>query len=156
MNIKKLFKNKKGVTLTETIIYISLISIVTVALISITIQIVQFKTRANSMSIISSEVSNVFDKVIYEVRNADSFEVVDSSTLKITKDSVIGEYRLENSRIVYNREGGDNFVTSNQVEVNDVQFLDWTSVNSDNLLHIIITFKRGSINETFQTTVHKR
>jgi len=154
--IREKIKLSEGITLTESVIYISIISVVTVVLISIIVQIVQIKTRANSMSIISSEVSNFFDRLIYDVRNADSFTVVDSQTLQVESDSIISTFSLQDSKIILNKESTDYIIVTDQVSVDSIEFADWTSVNSDNLLHIHITLSRGGLDETFQTTVHKR
>lgn len=154
--IRRLLKSSKGITLTESIIYIAVISIVTVVLISIIIQIVQVKTRANSMSMISSEVSNFFDRVLYDIRNADSFTVADTQTLEIEKEGIVSTYSLQTGDIILNKEGVDYIIITNQVSVDFLEFADWTSVNSDNLLHIHITLSRGGLDESFQTTVHKR
>jgi type II secretory pathway pseudopilin PulG len=152
----KVFKKQKGITLTETIIYIAIIATVVVGIVSISMQLIQLKTRADSLSIISGEVTKFFEKIIYDFRSCDDFEVVDETTLDITTDGVTIRYYLQDSRIYVNEDGSNYGLTSNLARISNLEFVDWTSVNSDNLIHIEIEFERGGINEQFQTSIHQR
>ena len=154
--LKSIIKNNKGITLTETIIYISIVSVVTIILINIMVQFIQLKNNSSSISICSTEVSNVFDKLIYDVRNCGSFSIVNETTLDIVNGGITSRYTLQNGQIAFNNGTNSYFLTTNQVIIQNLKFIDWTSVNSDNLLHIELQIKRGKINENFQTTIHKR
>jgi len=147
---------QQGVTLIEIVIYIGVLSVVAVGIISIISQLITLKHNSDSYGIITSEVSNVFEKFLYDTREADNFTVVDNHTLRITKDALTTEYRLESDAIVFIDGGNSYAMTTNMVIVEDVTFSDWTSINSDNLLHIELILKRGSISETFQTSIHVR
>lgn len=149
-------KNQLGVTLTEIVIYIGILSVVSVGIISIITQLITMKHTSDSYGIITSEVNNVFEKMIYDVKNADSFTVADSHTLQVTHESATDEYRLSGGSIVFVDASGSYPLTTNQIQVEDVIFSDWTSTNSDSLLHVELILKRGSISENFQTSVHVR
>jgi hypothetical protein len=148
--------NQKGVTLTEIVIYIGILSVVSVGIISIITQLITMKHTSDSYGIITSEINNVFEKMIIDVRNADSFTVVDAHTMRIVNDGVTDEYHLSGSSIVFVDASGSYPLTTNQVQVESVTFSDWTSTNSDSLLHVDINLKRGTISEAFQTSIHVR
>lgn len=152
----KSFKNQEGTTLIEVVIYIGVIAIIFLSIISLIVQLVQLKMRADSLSAISSEASNFFEKVVLDMRNCDSFLVVDSSTLQVTKSGVTSTYHLSNSKVYINDGVDDSQLTSNLVEITNLTFVDWTSTNSDNLVHAEVSLSRGGISETFQTSIHKR
>lgn len=154
--LTKIFKGQKGFTFTEVIIYIGIISIISVMAVSLVLQLVQLKHRAGSMSIISSEASNLFEKIINNVRNCDDFILVDDSTLQVVKDTATIEFELQGTNILVSEGENSYQLTTNQVKVTQLRFIDWTSVNSDDLLHIEVEIERGGINEKFQTSVHKR
>jgi hypothetical protein len=156
IRIKKIQINQKGLSLVETIIYILIVSLVVGTILSILVQLVQLKTQADSMSIISQEVTNVFDKMINDIHNCDSFSVVNNSTLRVVKDGSTIEYSLSNAKVHVLEGGGDYYLTSNLVSVSQLSFVDWTSVNSDNLIHIELTLTRGKLSENFRTSVQKR
>lgn len=154
--ITKTIRGQIGFTFTEIIIYIGVISIISVMVVSLIVQLVQLKHRASSMSIISSEASNLFEKIINDMRNCDDFILVDDSTLQVVQDTTTIEFRLQDTN-VFVTEGENSYqLTTNQVKITQLHFIDWTSVNSDDLLHIEVEIERGGINEKFQTSVHKR
>jgi len=154
--LTKIFRGRKGFTFTEVIIYIGIISIISVMVVSLIVQLVQLKHRASSMSIISSEASNLFEKIINDVRNCDDFILVDDSTLQVVKDTTTIEFRLQDTNIFVTEAENSYQLTTNQVKITQLNFIDWTSVNSDDLLHIDVEIERGGINEKFQTSIHKR
>jgi type II secretory pathway pseudopilin PulG len=155
MKIENITK-EKGITLTETLIYIAILSTVVVGIITISIQLIKLKTKADALSIISQEATKFLDHVIDDVRTCDDFDVVDSTTLDVTTDGVTTRYLLQDSQINLT-EGAETYpLTSNLVYISQLEFTDWTSVNSDYLLHIEVEFQRGEMYEPFQTSVHKR
>lgn len=154
--LRRSLKLQKGITLTETVIYMGIISILGVSIISIALQLIKLKTTADSIGIISSEVTNLFEKLSTDVRNCDSFTVVDGSTLEVVKDGDTSQYFLQDEKVVFNDGTEDFLVTTNLVQVTELTFTDWTSINSDNLLHIEIYLHRGERGEHFQTSIHKR
>ena len=155
---RKLFKQQKGITLTEVVVYIGIISIVVVSIVSIVVQLIQLKASADSMGVMNNEITNLFEKLITDVRNCDSFAVdpIDSSILRVTTDGSTNTYSLQNSKVILN-DGLDNFqITSNLVLIDSLTFSDWTSTSSDNLLHLEVEISRGGVSEDFQTSIHKR
>ncbi|MBN2015363.1 hypothetical protein JW766_00850 [Candidatus Dojkabacteria bacterium] len=157
---RKLFKrilgSCKGITLTETIVYIGLLSIIAVGVISIAMQLVQLRTNASSLSLISSETTKLLDRIVFEVRDCDDFTVIDDTTLEITKDGSITEYYLQDGKIYADEDGDVYQVSSNLVNISQVKYSDWTSINSDNLVHIEVEISRGNLHEQFQVSAHKR
>lgn len=153
---KQIITQNKGVTLVEVVIYIGIVSVISAGLISIILQLVQLKTRADSIGFISSEVTNFFEKLTLDVRNCDSFVVMDSTTLQVTKDGSPSQYFLQNSKIFYNDGVNEYQLTSNLIQVTSLNFVDWTSTSSSNLLHVEIDLERGGINDQFQISVQKR
>lgn len=152
----KLLKKESGLTYTETIIYVGIVAIVVVTIVSILVQLVNMKTRADTFSAISSETTNFFEKIITDVRNSDSFTVENSTTLTLTKEATTYQYFLQDNQIYFN-DGIDSYaLTSTLINVDNLTFSDWTSPNSANLLHVQLELERGGINEEFQTSIHKR
>lgn len=149
-------RDQKGVTLIEVVIYISVLSVVSVGIISIISQLITMKHTSDSYGIIVSEVNNVFEKIIYDIKESDMVSVVDNHTIQVTHNGETNEFRLENNSIVFVDDTGSYQLTTNLVQVEDVTFEDWTSTNSDDLIHIDLILKRGSISETFQTGIHIR
>lgn len=154
--MKSFFRNQKGVTYTEIIIYIGIIAVIVVGIVSIIVQLVELKLRSDSIALMVSETSNIFDKMLIDVRDCDSFSVLDSTTLQLSKDGATSLYYSQNSNVYFNDGENDFQLTSNLVNVADFSIVDWTSINSDNLIHIGLTLERGGISEDFQTSVHKR
>lgn len=154
--MKDFLKNQKGVTLTEVIIYIGIVSIIVVGVISIIVQLVQLKLRADSIGTIVSETSDFLDRLNLDIRNCDNFSVEDEINLEVTKAGVTTRYYLQDARIYFN--DGENIfpITSNLVQVSSLEFVDWTTPNSENLLHIKFELVRGGTSERFQTSIHKR
>ena len=151
-----LYKAQSGVTLIETVIYIGIVSIVVVGIISVVIQLVTLKSRADAYSLISAEASNVFEKMINDVRDGDSFRLIDQHTLEVTNDAEIKEIYFQDNRVWVFEDGVEYELTSNLVKVNNLTFADWTSTNSDALIHVILEVQKGDVNETFQTGIHQR
>jgi hypothetical protein len=132
------------------------LSVVAVGIISIAVELVKLKTNANSLSMISTEASKFLDKLFYDIRECDNFEVIDETTLDITKGGATQRFYLENSKVYVNDGESITQITSNLTNISQLTFEDWTSVNSDNLVHIEVEFERGNIHEQFQTSIHKR
>ncbi len=154
--ILKKFIDSRGFSLNEITIYIGIIAVISVMIITIIVQLVQLKNRSTSIAIISTEASNFIEKLINDVRDCDEFILVNDTTLQVNKDSITKEYYLQDDKIYYTESGNTYPLTTNQINIAQLKFTDWTSVNSDNLLHIEVEIERGGINETFQTSVHKR
>lgn len=152
----KQLQNQKGITLTETVLYIGIISIIIVSVLSIATQLINMKVQADSMTIMTSEVTNVFEKVVSDVRGCDSFMVDENGHLIIERGIETHEYYLSDNTVYFNDGTELHELTSNQVPFTQLTFTDWTSVNSASLLHIEMEVERGAIVETFQTSVHNR
>ncbi|MBU0975887.1 MAG: type II secretion system protein [Patescibacteria group bacterium] len=155
-SFRTILKKEKGFTLTETIVYVAILGIVMSGIIMIVVQLIKMKTTADSLSIIGNEATNLFEKMGYDIKNADSFNVVDTSTIQIIRDGTTYQYSLEGTEIMLG-DGFDTFpVTTNMIKVTGLNIIDWTTVNSDNLVHIEVQFSRGNLVENFETNLHKR
>lgn len=158
--MKKILKNfskiQKGFSLAEVVVYVGIVSMVTVSMLGIIWQLVQMRTYSNSKAIVSTEARNVIQELIGQVRECDSFEVEDSTTLNVTKGADVYTYYLDSSTIFLDNGSDTVNLTTNQVSVESLSFTDWTSINSDNLLHVEFSLLRGEVNEDFQTSIHKR
>lgn len=153
--MRKLIKNNKGMTLVEISIYIAIFAIVGILMIGILAQLIQMKAQAEAESIISDEASNFFEKLLYDIRNCDSFTVVDANNLTVVTDAVTSGYALSNGQIEIT-SGTTEKVTSRYIAVTDLTFADWTTPNSESLLHVEINLQKGNYNEKFQTSIKKR
>lgn len=156
MFMRQMINNQKGVTYTEIIIYIGIVALVSSGIIALIAQLVTLKTNADSYSMITKEVSNVFEKVLYEVRNCDTFSVAEEGELTITCSGEDHVYALEDGKVTITIDGISSQLTSNLVEVISLEFVDWTSVNSADILHIEMDVSRGAIQESFQTSTNNR
>jgi len=154
--LTKLMHNQKGVTYTEIIIYIGIVALVSSGIIAIIAQLVTLKTNADSYSMITKEAANTFEKIMYDMRNCDTFIVSEEGVLTVTCEGEDHIYYLEDNKVKMDIEGVTSQLTSNLVSVSSLEFVDWTSVNSADILHIEIELTRGAIHESFQTSVHKR
>lgn len=154
--IQTLKKDQNGTSLVELTIYVAIFAIISTIIISMVVQLVHMKNHATSISIISNEVTAIFEKIIHDVRNCDSFTVVDSSRLEVVNGAVTTEFRLEDNIIIVTEDGESYYLTTNQVRALRLNFIDWTSVNSDYLLHVDVEVERGGLIESFQTSVHQR
>lgn len=153
--MERLFKDN-GFTLVEIVIYLAVISVMSVSIIGIALQVVRIKASTNAYTLMSSESSKVFEELLYSVRNCESFAVVDSSTLEVTDNSAVTKYYIDSSRLYHESNSIITPITTDEVEISDVAFVDWTSVNSSDVLSISFSIHTGEYNESYQTTVTKR
>ncbi|MDD3647139.1 MAG: prepilin-type N-terminal cleavage/methylation domain-containing protein [Candidatus Dojkabacteria bacterium] len=156
--IKKiiLWKRESGFTLSETVVYIAVLGIVMSGIVMIVVQMIKMKTTSDTMRIMNNEITNLYEKIGYDIKNAESFEVTESTSLSITKDGSEYRYYLDGTKVLLDDGDDIHTITSNMVVVAGLEIADWTTVNSDSLIHIRIQLSRGNFSEIYETNFHKR
>ncbi len=152
---KKLLRDK-GFTLIEVVLYIAIISILISGVIFLAVQLIMLKSNADSMNLISSESNKLIESILYDVRNCDSINVIDSSTLELTTGSDTRKYYISEGQIYIDENESSYDFSSNLVNYIDFTVVDWTSVQSSNIVHIDFEIERGTLSEKFQISAHKR
>lgn len=156
MNLRKIINKESGLSLIESTIYIAIVGIVGIGLMVLVVNLVKLKASANSMSIISSETPKVLDKILTDIHGCDSFSVDSPTSLSIVKGAETDVFYLEDGSLFVNENGIISQLSSDLVEIENIEFIDWTSVNSDNLLFVSMQIRNGEISEYYELNVNTR
>lgn len=160
INLKKY---KKGFTLIETLIYASIFVVMLVVTLAIIVNLSDTFKRVAAHRIVESEVSNTMERIVRDVRQAISVDVVNSTftiypgVLQLILDDGLGgqktvKYYLDNGIIYLDEDGAVvGPLTSDKITITDFKFFNITTSNSDAVRTTItatITLKGETITKT--------
>lgn len=160
--MKKLFKkywlkiSNKGFSLVELILYIALVSIVLVGAISFAWNMIFLREKsvvqkisAQSGQLIMAEIRNVLSE-------ATTAQVTGSQTLTTTQengDTIV--ITLNGTNVEKTVNGGSAIIlTSNQIEVTSLQFIDFSGTNQSKSITTNIELINKSSSPKFQSSVN--
>lgn len=115
-------KFQKGVTIVELIIYIGLLSIFMLVLVDVFVTILNAKLESESTSTLNQDARYIYSKMVYDVVNASSFTVPNSTTLVVGANT-------------YSLSGGN--LTLNSIKLNGLD----TKIDSINFTKLGNTVK---------------
>ncbi|MDD2225240.1 MAG: type II secretion system protein [Candidatus Shapirobacteria bacterium] len=124
----------KGMTLIEIIIYVAILSLVSTAFITISINMMSLKTKSISQQEIGSSLRFISQKINYEIRNAKSISSTTPSSLTlILSDSSRNPtvFDLNNGNIRMGFGSGGDCPTTNPCILNNnlINISDFTITN---------------------------
>ena len=166
MQIKKYYK--KGFSIIETLIYTSLLSLLSVITITSIVLLNQSLQSIVLGRIVDDAAQEVMEKIIREIRFADNVDLVNStlsvnpSILSLDSTDTIGtpvdvEFSISSSTLQFKRDGvliGP--LTPNQVTIDELIFDHIaTPVSEAVKVSLVLEARKGAVHieETFNTTV---
>jgi type II secretory pathway pseudopilin PulG len=158
--MKKIFKNKKGFSLIETLIYIFMLTVLLVALIQTFSYMLKTSKDIKSEKSIISSASVLLNRFTYEVRRATDVSGTfgtSSGSLTLTFGTTTTIIYLDNStkRAVISVNGAIDYLTSSDITVNSLIFnkLLATTTSKGAYMQLSMTNKFGTAHtENFETS----
>lgn len=139
----KIFKNKKGYTLVEMLLYTALLGIITVVIVGVFFVISRTNSRVVSLMEINSNAYSAMERMAYEVSNsnniylptsnflnynydgakAEQFSLVTRQAVSANESEAYMDFYLENDTIFMKQDGADPVaLTSSNVQVEGLNF----------------------------------
>ncbi|MHA2055693.1 MAG: type II secretion system protein, partial [Candidatus Hodarchaeales archaeon] len=128
------YKNVKGFTLIELILYIALISIFMTGAVYFAWDVIYGREKAYQMQIVEQSANIALSRISYEIRNATDIQFpVTGTQLVLSNNGTTTTIGLNSERLQITTGGlGPYFLTSNQVRVtNSNVFEDLSSASND-------------------------
>jgi len=159
---------KKGTSLVETVIYTTLLSVLSVVAVTSLLLLNQSLQRMVLGRIVDDAAQEIMEKIIREIRFADNVDTINSTlsvnpSILILDSTTVGgtpteiEFSISASTLEFKRDGvlvGP--LTPNQVTIDELVFDHiTTSVSEAVKVSLVLQAQRGTVNieETFNTTV---
>jgi hypothetical protein len=124
--------NSKGTTIVELLIYLALLSVFLTVLLDVFVTTLGFKLQSESTSTLNQDTRYIFEKISYDIYNADSFTVPTSGELDFVYGGQINRYTVN---------GGD--LLRNSVKLNSldtkVQSISYTKI--DDTVKVVLTLE---------------
>ena len=166
----KVFKNQKGFTLVELLIYIGIFSILILVLFQLLSLIFDVQLESQSSSSVTQDSRFIINRLSYDLGQAEVVTVPDflasaSSTLQFSKNNTAYTYSLQNGKITLTNSGQGTIdeLNSHNTTVSNLIFTrlsDSESENSTVTMSFTLTstiIKRGEVaSEDFTITVGTR
>lgn len=146
-----------GVTLVEVLVYLALFGLIFVSIIEFAISISQSNRVAGKRTEIEKSVITVtqhFSDTVPDGISIDDLNSVyddDNGVLRVILDPGYVEYRIENGRVVVDRDGILNYLTNPEYYVNKLRFEKILS-RSGVTTGVRLTFMISSSNDSSVTT----
>lgn len=147
------FKENRGTTVVELLIYLALLAIFMTVLLDVFVTTLNFKLQSESVSTLNQDSRFIYEKMAYDIYNADSFTVPSAAEL----DFVSG-----GSTIKYTVSGGDLLRGGSKINGNDTKIDSVSFIKIDNTVKVLLTLK-SQINlpsgikiQSFETTFAPR
>ena len=134
--IRKIIKNKKGVTLLELIVAVAIFSVVVLSAMEIFQMVIEGQRSAIAAQNIQESMRYVFEVISKEMRMAQKsgagvcisankvFETdLNNNELRfINEKDVCVRYYLENNRLKIDRGSDSDFITPDEIKISDIYF----------------------------------
>ncbi len=167
----KAYKNTRGFTLVEMILYIAIVSIFLTGLVYFTWDIVYGRVRSFTHQEVNQNMRLVTRRVVYEIRNAKSINSISGNSISLEmadpeRNPTVISLSGGRVRIGYGTSGqcpaaNACDLTSNKVNVTDLIFTDLSSGNSKNVkfrisIEGVGERKEYQVSETYETSAEIR
>lgn len=170
LNFFKVFKNNKGFTLVETLLYIGIFSILIVVLFQLLSLIFDVQLESQSTSSVTQDGRFILNRFSYDIGQADtiispSSPGSQSAVLQFSKNGTIYTYSLANENLTLTNSslGTSDELNSNNTTVSNLNFLRLSDTSGNNdTVNISFTLKskiikRGGVSsENLTITVGTR
>ncbi len=160
---KKFLQSKKGLTLVELLIYISITMIILVVIIDLVTRVAQVKTQSSGQEIILENARFLNDRLTYAISGASTIDgSYPSDNLSLTVGGVSLSFTFSDGKIFYQEGGGAIVPLSNgRVEIRPPEgesiFTKVANGSSESIeIKYRVVNRQTSIEKAFQTTVFKR
>ncbi len=159
-NYKKIWRNSKGISLVESLIYIFLVVLLTIAIVSALARMTKSYGDIRAERAIALSANNLLNRFSYEVRRANSLSGtfgVSTSTLTLTQGTTTTIFSLEasTSRAIISTNGVQDYLTSSDTRINNLTFLKLqaTSTSKGATIQFTISNSNGNIRiESFESS----
>jgi len=124
----------KGITLIEIILYIAILSLISTAFITMSINIMSLKTKSISQQEISSNLRFISQKINYEIRNAKSISSTTASSLTLvsfdnSRNTTVFDLNNGNIRMGFGAVGNCPVTNPCVLNSNLINISDFTIIN---------------------------
>jgi len=153
-------KNKKGFSLIEILVYISILVFMLAIILEVVISITRSDRIIRTMRNIENSTILSMERITREVRQADSITVIEPDVLVLEKEDGTVEFYLSNSRLFIKENGVEiGALTASSTRVADITFTRFASSTSEGV-RVKLTLESGTTTnyrtENFYTSVIKR
>lgn len=127
--IKKVIINKSGFTLVETLIYLAIIGVVVTSFVSFGISIMEARNKNLAAGEVRANAREALSFMTQKIRNCQDIaspaenEAGEILALDMPDDAGQMVFYTENGTLFVSSSGSTQFMTSNQVDVSNLQFL---------------------------------
>jgi type II secretory pathway pseudopilin PulG len=149
--VKNNSNNSSGFSLVETLIYVFLVVLLTIAVVNSLVFMTKSYRDIRSARAISLSANTLLNRFSYEVKRADDLDGVfgtASSTLTLTKSTSTTAFSLEasSSRVLITTDGIQDYLTSSEVRVTALTFLKLqaTSTSKGTVIQFTISNTNGN------------
>lgn len=127
---------KKGFTFIELIIYVAILGIIATSLIAFAWNVVYVRLKAQAQREVTQNMRYITDKIIYEVKNAESFSVDNVNKVTIVsndsnRNPVVIDFLDGKIRLGYGLSGECNstnpcVISGKNIVITNLEFRDYT------------------------------
>ena len=153
-------ETKRGFSLIEMLVYISILVFMLVIILEIIISITQKDRIIESKRNIENSAALTLERVTREVRESTAISVPSSTRLVLTESDGTIEFYLSDARIFLKENGIDiGALTSSSTRVTSLNFIRFASSTSEGV-RVLMTLESGTTTdyqmESFYTSAIKR
>lgn len=159
-NKKSYTKKEAGFSIVETLVYIFLVALLTIAVVTVLSRMTKSYKDIRSERAMSLSANTLLNRFSYEVRRATNLSGtfgISSSTLTLTQGTTTTSFSLEasSSRVLITTNGVQDYLTSSDTRVTSLIFylLQATSTSKGATLQFTISNTSGNIRtENFESS----
>lgn len=125
INTAKKIKLQRGMTMIEMLIYISLVSLMTIIFTNFTIDIIKSSSKALAMKEVNQNVRFIMSRITQELKTATDLESVTTQNIIVKNyegESVSFKFDSVDHEIIYNDGVDDHLISNGVVKVNNLIF----------------------------------
>lgn len=139
-------RNIKGITIVELLIYISLLAIFMIVLLDVFVVILNAKLESESTSALNQDSRYILAKLSYDVANASTFSIPNSSTLILGTKT----YTLDGGNLTLNSARLNGLDT----KIDGISFVKvGNTVKTTFTIESLVILPGGARTQTVQTTL---
>lgn len=147
------WKLSRGTTVVELLIYLALLAIFMTVLLDVFVTTLNFKLQSESVSALNQDTRYIFEKMGYDVYNADSISVPSSGELDFVYGGSSIKYIISNGDLLR----GSSKLNGVDTKVDSINFTQIDNTVKVSLtLRSEITLPSGTKTQSFETTFAPR
>lgn len=145
-----MIKNERWFTLIETILYVAIIGMTVGAFIAFILMIVGLRNKFHAIEEVQANERAVKEIVYHYIRNAKSImtpvkgNTADSLVFVPAESLSVHSFSVQNGQLILDNGSATTSLTSNEVVISDVSFVNMGSVGSPDVLQVSGTMKSFS------------